>query len=180
MLGFFRKHRPSPLRPDQSEAALGFTLLEILVVLALVGLLTAFSLPQFSVIRDRLEFTLNRESFERDLGSLSYLAFKQGQVLVLAGQYPRRPNDITTTTDTSGPPDGEPVFLEPGQLSAARPILASPASLNLPEAWHVTVDSPIYYQVSGFCSGGAVKLTIGQLMYVYDVKAPLCQAELSK
>lgn len=180
MLGFFRKHKPSPLRLNQFAAEGGFTLLEVLVVLALVGLLTAFSLPQFSVIRDRLEFTLNRESFERDLGSLSYLAFKEGQVLVLAGQYPRRSDDSTSSMEPAGVSDPEPIFLEPGQLSAVRPILASPAKLNLPEAWHVTVESPIYFQVSGFCSGGAVKLTIGQLLYVYDVKAPLCQAELTK
>ena len=61
-----------------------------------------------------------------------------------------------------------------------RPTLSSEATLNLPEKWHVTVDRPIYYQASGFCSGGAVKLTIGQRMYTYDVKAPLCQAELAK
>lgn len=158
----------------------GFTLLEVLVVLALVGLLTAFSLPQFSVTRDRLEFALNRESFEHDLGSLSYVAFKEGRVLVLAGRYPRRPDDTPWSTEGAGASEAEAPFLEPGLLSAARPILSTPATLNLPEEWRVTVDSPIYYQVSGFCSGGAVKLTIGQLMYVYDVKAPLCQAELSK
>ena len=173
MSEFFQKHnKPSPNRHTG-----GFTLLEILVVLALVGLMTAFSLPQFSVIRDRLAFTLNRDSFENELRGLSYTAFKEGNTLILAGQYPRRPGDAPAEDAVFT--DKEPLFLEPGQLRPMRPTNAADATLTLPEDWRVTVDSPIIYQASGFCGGGTVNLLIGQLRYIYALKAPTCQVELA-
>ncbi len=172
MSEFFQKHKPSPNRHTG-----GFTLLEILVVLTLVGLLTAFSLPQFSVIRDRIEFTLNRDAFENELRGLSYAAFKEGTTLILAGQYPRGPGDAPTEDTVFT--DKEPVFLEPGQLRPMRPTNASDVTLTLPEEWRVTVDSPIIYQASGFCGGGTVNLLIGQLRYAYALKAPTCQVELA-
>jgi prepilin-type N-terminal cleavage/methylation domain-containing protein len=177
MLDSRQKHKLKPLSRRARAATSGFTLLEVLVVLALVGMLTAFSLPQFSVISDRLEFNLNRESFERDLAGLSYRAFKEGRPLVLSGQYPRDPK----TEESNAAPDQDangPVFLEPGELRPVRPVLLSDVALKLPAEWQVTVDKPIYYQVSGFCSGGAVRLTVGRYAYFYDVKAPLCQVQL--
>jgi prepilin-type N-terminal cleavage/methylation domain-containing protein len=178
MSDFCPKRKPRPPSPDRPALTSGFTLLEVLVVLALVGLLTAFSLPQFSVIRDRLEFTLNRESFERDLAGLSYRAFKEGRPFVLAGQYPRRADETAASDASQQEATDNPAFLEPGQLRPSHPVLLADAPLTLPAEWQVTVDRPIYYQVSGFCSGGAVKLTVGRRTYAYDVKAPLCQAEL--
>ena len=168
------------MRKHEKPAAGGFTLLEVLVVLALVGLLTAFSLPQFSIIRDRLTFTLNRESFERELGGLSYLAFKEGRPLILDGKYPRDADEIKTSTDVFQTADAATAFLAPGQLRAVRPVTSKQATLTLPEQWQVTVETPIVYQASGFCGGGTVKLVIGQLRYDYDLKAPTCQAALSQ
>lgn len=177
MSDFCQKPRPSR---ELGPAAAGFTLLEMLVVLTMVGLLAAASLPQFTVIRDRLAFTLDRESFEKELAGLSYLAFKEGRALILAGQYPRRANDVRSSAGPAFRANAEPLFLEPGQLRPVRPPTASEAILNLPEEWQATIGNPIIYQPSGFCSGGTVNLLIGQLKYVYDLKAPTCQAELEK
>ncbi len=158
----------------------GFTLLEILVVLALVGLMTAFSLPQFSVIRDRLTFTLNRDTFERDIAGLSYLAFKEGHPLVLVGEYPRNPSDEKTPLERLQAADEGRLSRAPGQLRPSWPVDLADASLTLPEEWRAVVTKPIIYNASGFCEGGSVTLMIGQSQYTYDLKAPTCQAHLEQ
>jgi len=176
MSDFFRKLR---LNPDRSPAR-GFTLLEILVVLALVGVMAAFSLPQFSMIRDRVTFTLNRDSFEREIAGLSYLAFKEGRTLMLAGQYPRASNDQKTPAERLQEADEGILSREPGQLRPLQPAGIADAMPTLPEDWRMTVDRPIIYTAAGFCGGGTVKLVIGQTSYAYDLKAPTCQALLEQ
>ena len=157
----------------------GFTLLEVLVVLALVGLLTAFTLPQFSIIRDRLTFNMNRESFERELSGLRYAAFREGRAVVLNGEYPRPAKTEEPASSSSGSIfKNEPDFSEPGQLRPMRPTIYLDAQLTLPDTWSLSVKEPIIYQPSGFCGGGTVDLLIGQVRYVYDLKAPACQAQL--
>ncbi len=177
MSDFCQKPRPSL---EAVPAVSGFTLLEMLVVLTMVGLLTVAALPQFSVIRDRLTFALNRESFERELGGLSYQAFKEGRPLVLSGQHPRRPDDLRSSADTSLTTDDAPLLLEPGQLRPMRPATSTDATLSLPDDWRASIANPIVYQTSGYCGGGAVTLSIGALQYVYELKPPTCQAELQE
>jgi len=176
MLDFCQKPRRSPNRVTPR----GFTLLEMLVVLALVGLMTAFSLPQFGVMRDRLTFTLNRDSFEQEIAGLSYLAFKEGRSLVLAGQYPRNPNDGETPMERLQKSDEGRLSREPGQLRPSWPADIADASLTLPEDWSAVVEKPIIYNPSGFCEGGSVRLMIGQSSYTYTLKAPTCQAQLEQ
>ncbi len=176
MLDSCQKPRRSPNRLTPR----GFTLLEMLVVLALVGLMTAFSLPQFGVVRDRLTYTLNRDSFEREIAGLSYLALKEGRSLLLAGQYPRGPNDDDTPLERLQKSDEGRLSREPGQLRPSWPADISDVSLTLPEDWRAVVDKPIIYNPSGFCEGGSVTLLIGQSSYTYDLKAPTCQAQLEQ
>jgi len=176
MLAFYQR----PRRRPNKAAAGGFTLLEILIVLALVGLMAAFSLPQFSVVQDRLAFTLNRDTFERELGGLSYAAFKEGRPLVLSGEYPRRANESSGGSAMSVPQAIDPSLLRPGDLRPIEPVTSGAARLNLPEDWQVNVKNPIVYQPSGFCGGGSVDLIVGDLRYAYDLKAPTCQVELQR
>jgi prepilin-type N-terminal cleavage/methylation domain-containing protein len=159
----------------------GFTLLEVLVVLALVGLMSALALPQFAVIRDRLEFSLSRESFEHELSGLGYRALTEGRPFILSGAYPRDPNAEASPWMSDNPLAAvveEP--LERGQYRTQAPINANDAPLNLPAKWKLVADKPVVYQVSGFCSGGEVTLTVGGQRYVYNLKAPACLVELGK
>ncbi|MBY0510769.1 MAG: prepilin-type N-terminal cleavage/methylation domain-containing protein [Rhodospirillaceae bacterium] len=158
----------------------GFTLLEVLVVLAMVGLLSALALPQFSVISDRLDFTLKRESFERELSGLGYRAFTEGQPLVLSGQYPRDPKRASPAPEIEDPYSTASLELglAPGQYRVLQPVMANDAPLMLPKDWRLTAETPVIYQVSGFCGGGSVSLAVGTQRYVYTLKAPECRVEL--
>lgn len=185
MSGFCRKHKRSlnlwaPFTARQS----GFTLLEVLIVLVMVGLLAGLALPQFNIIRERLEFTLNRDSFEQELSGLGYRAFKEGQSLMLSGEYPRKPNDTQGAASASIDDVESEAVLDPsrpaGQYRQKLSAVSADATLTLPDQWHVKVDAPIVYQPSGFCAGGSVTLAIGNLKYVYALKAPECLAELAK
>ena len=171
-----RRNRRSRNRQQTSR---GFTLLEILVVLALVGLMTAFSMPQISVMQDRLAYALSRESFESELGSLSYAAFKQGRPLILAGAYPRtdeRARSILEEWEIAETKDAP--FLAEGELRVLVPANAGQASPKLPEKWRMSVEKPIIFQPSGYCGGGNVSLIVGEMRYAYELRGPTCQAQL--
>ncbi len=171
---------PRPRRkPSHKAVARGFTLLEILVVLTLVGLITAFSMPEFNVIHDRLAFRLDRDTFEQTLGGFAYQAFKDGRPIVLSGEYPKSANEVDKL-DNGKKDELDYAFLPPGEVRAVIPINAQPATFPLPDTWRVTVEAPIIYQPSGFCDGGKVTLLIGQQRYDYDLKAPTCQPALGQ
>ena len=129
---------------------------------------------------DRLTFTLNRDSFERELDGLGYAAYKEGRALILSGKYPRLSGDTQSSTDSLEQETSEPLFLQPGQLRTIQPVASDEAKLNLPENWQIAVPKPIIYQASGFCGGGTVELLIGELKYTYALKSPTCDVVLQK
>ena len=195
MLVSFRKAKPrrssfrrARVRNGMSSARTlrrGFTLLELLVVLSIVGLMGAVALPQFVIMRDRLEFALNRESLEQELSALGYRAFNEGRAFILSGQYPKPGQGAALAASRadfgaalSSPPVDE--IMEPGQYAALQPIMAEDAPLDIPKDWKLIVDKPVIYQVSGFCGGGSVTLAVGAQRYIYALKAPDCRIELQQ
>jgi prepilin-type N-terminal cleavage/methylation domain-containing protein len=61
----------------------GFTLLEILMVLLLVGLVGGLVIPRVAVIYDNLMLRGEREGIVRQVESLSWRALSDGQVILL-------------------------------------------------------------------------------------------------
>jgi prepilin-type N-terminal cleavage/methylation domain-containing protein len=168
-----RAHTPSRpwLRDHRSR---GVTLLELLVVLAIIGLLSAIAVPQMATLAARIEFAMNRDKFEADLTSLPYTAYKLRQDFILgalkAEQNPETEGLVAFRT-------ADARRAETARLIEA-PILIDPAPISLPQNWKLEARTPVLYRATGVCSGGEVSLNVEGLVYTYQLTAPLCQPVL--
>lgn len=106
----------------------GFTLLEILVVLAIAGLLVGVALPQISGMAERVRIANQRQGIQAAIEELGYRAYATGQVLVIPA----------TPTEKNSPPTTLPLIL--------------------PTGWRLVTHKPILYAINGICSGGGVEL----------------------
>ncbi|NNM51609.1 MAG: prepilin-type N-terminal cleavage/methylation domain-containing protein [Pseudomonadales bacterium] len=80
-----------PPSPRRDRALLGpyvegFTLLELLVVLVIMGMLTALVLPRLRSLEQSSLFYTQQQSLLHDLGRISYLAYSRGHDLTLSNQ----------------------------------------------------------------------------------------------
>jgi general secretion pathway protein G len=140
----------------------GFTLLELLIVMAILGAIAAVVGPSLSGTYDRIRFSLQRESVERQIAALPRQAQGKGRSLILAA--------TKKTLDGSGP-----AFSQTANISAGGQLPADAAVLALPLGWSVVVETPIRYNFDGFCSGGRLMLASGSFQARYELDAPLCQ-----
>lgn len=153
-----------PKHLSHSNESRGFTLLEVLTVLFIIGLIAAFVAPNFPVLVDRIVNANERDTLIRSLNTLPYRALEANQDLVLL-------SSDSIRADRSEITDGEDIFK--GTSFRAHDIAR--AEISLPAGWSLSVDTPIFYRVSGFCAGGTLKLNTGLSSTSYKLAPPLCQ-----
>ena len=126
----------------------GYTLLEILVVLALLGLLTGLAVPRLDRMFDSLRMAFERDDVLDAIADLPYLANRQGMSFEL----------------TRFPPE-----------ATADPANPQTVPLQLPDGWIVRATQPIRYAANGVCGGGELMLQYAGQQFEVDLEPPLCR-----
>ena len=153
--------------------AAGFSLLEVLTVVFIVGLAAAIVLPNFPQLYDRLVYASTRDTLIREINMLPYSAFDQNQDFLLT-------EESTRSRDPGPEGYGNGSFFDRSilDLEGARlPSNIRPAPLSIPDGWEVRIPQPIFYRASGFCTGGTVTVSVETLQYNYELNPPYCQIE---
>ncbi len=157
---------PKPKRLDA-----GFSLLEMLMVVFIMGLAVAVVAPNFPLLFDRLAFANQRDSFLKEINTLPYDSFSTSQDLVLSESVLGSNLPIADELLINGQVDtNSPDFQIPYRSSNLKP-----AELTVPDGWTIRIPQPIFYRASGFCTGGDIKVSVGDLEYDYELVSPYCQ-----
>lgn len=136
---------PYSIRPVLKNKIRGFTLLELLVVLVLMGLLASVVLPRMSQVYDRILAAFELEDVRLALSRIPLQAYLSNS----------------------------PFELKELPLSGERVL-----SIQIPEGWQITTETPIIYQANGICLGGVVTAHYGEMQYQLQLEAPRCIPKL--
>lgn len=127
----------------------GYTLLEMLVVLLMLGLVSGLAVPRLAGLYDRMLFNLERDDVIDQISRLSFLAYREGRAFEL---------------------------LEwPEKNSNARNAL--PREFSLPDGWRVSAKSPVRFLPSGVCSGGEVTISRAEEAQQLFLQPPRCRGQ---
>ncbi len=159
----------------------GFTLLEILTVLFIIGMTAAIVGPRLPLMKDRMEFAMNRDTLEQNLGNLSYEAFRDNRDYVLKGTFDSN-GLIESKSSEPQETEGERRLRSaqrtlPGEAALLPPVAPVVPKLKIPPEWQVVVTEPIYFFASGFCRGGRLDVIVGGRKFPYRLVPPTCALE---
>lgn len=140
-------------------SARGFSLLELMVVLALVGLVAALAVPNLQRLYDSVTRATERDYILDQVSGLGVQAMQKGLNYVVLG-----------TANAADQDNGEEVPLSP--LGYER------FPLDVPPGWRVRVDQPLLARANGVCLGGTLTLvpTEGAPIRI-ELQPPYCRLD---
>ncbi len=136
----------------------GFTLLEIVIILVLLGFMAGLALPRLERVYSGMQQSMQRNEALRCIADLGFQAFSRQQQLALT-RYP-------AVADNDAKHDHPDVFSFSSALSED--------IFPLPENWSVEAEKPIIFQANGICSGGTIILRYDEMETRYILAAPFC------
>ncbi|MDG2243293.1 MAG: type II secretion system protein [Rhodospirillaceae bacterium] len=161
----------TPTRSKLTAQTAGFTLLEVLVVVFIMGLTAAVIAPNFPGLFDRISFSNQKETLFRQINTLPYSAYGANQDLVLD-------HDLTLSVPASLDGKKDNQSLAATDLGIETPYRAASlkqVKLDIPDGWEIRIPQPIFYRASGFCTGGQIKIFVGSMAYEFGLAPPYCQ-----
>lgn len=114
-----------------ADGAGGFTLLELTIVLALMGLVGALALPNLERLYGAFTRQTERDRIVDQFTALGPRALATGRAYAI---------------------------LDPNAADATRYADYAPYALDLPPDWALSVKRPVLVRANGFCLGGEVAL----------------------
>ena len=167
-----------------SSSPCGFTLLELLVVLALVGLVAAIAFPNL----ERLYGAVTRET-ERDhildqFAGLGLRAMRQGRNFVVFGAGGPGGPGFSVSPESGAAFTAETGAAFAAGNSASTPSDAESASLagytpyaiEAPEGWEIRLEPPLRVRANGVCLGATLILRYqGEAEPRIELMAPWCR-----
>ena len=126
-------------RKEVRRLRFGFTLLELLVVLALLALATAIAMPNLERLYAAATRATERDYVLDQVAALGRQAVLDGRAYVVFGNAPSTP--------------------APGPAEAARFAEYETYLVDVPEGWRLQFDQPLVVLANGVCLGGALTLS---------------------
>lgn len=163
-----------PKRVDASRAvpSAGFTLLELVVVLALVSLLTIMAVPNLRRLSGAVTRTTERNAILDRLANLGRQAMLQRRAYLLVGS--DAPDAMKKPPPVADPDDEDPSA--PAHVSPFEQH--EPYRMDLPDGWTLHLPAPILVRANGVCLGGEVELSYNGVPDVRLVlEPPYCRVD---
>lgn len=133
----------------------GFTLLELLIVLALLGLATAIAMPNLERLYAAATRATERDYVLDQVAALGREAMLNGRAYVVFGNVPPA---------------------NPAQL--ARYADYETYVVDVPEGWRLAFDQPLVVLANGVCLGGALTLSHeGEEAVRVELAPPYCRID---
>jgi prepilin-type N-terminal cleavage/methylation domain-containing protein len=141
----------------------GFTLIELVVVLAIIAAISAIAYTWLMPLATRVRIAFDRDDFERQLLELPQRVRLDGRGGVLTGlSGDRLPGGMTIEVEGAAKAGNA---LEEWQV----------LRLDVPNGWRLVVSQPVFYHFSGACEGGVVAFVLPTASLRYVLTAPLCR-----
>ena len=141
----------------------GFTLLELVVVMAILAGLVAIAYPQFAGLYASVRARLAADDFERQLFELPQRVRQSGH------------GGILTSRSGDDLPEGTVLRVEGAPQTGAGIEDWQVLRLDLPRPWRLVVAEPVFYHFTGACEGGEVVFRLPPRELRYRLTAPLCR-----